>query len=100
MRRKYNFQPFDLALFVMDPAIQTPYANRATLVEPWELQLQFEQARPHGPVALGTAKIDWTGPRFQLGPAGHPPVPAYSGRPKAMAYGVAPRWYPIEIRYT
>jgi hypothetical protein len=99
MRKKYNFQPFQLALFVMDPSIQVPYPNRATLVDQWPLRLEFEQAKPRQPVSGTTVEIDWTAPRFQLGPAGHAPLPAYAGRPRAVAYAMAPQWYPIEIRY-
>jgi hypothetical protein len=100
MRRKYNFQPFHLALFVMDPRIQVPYEKRATFVNQWQLRLEFEQARPRQAVTNTTVEIDWVAPRFQLGPAGHPPVPAYAGRPRAIEHTMAPQWYPVNIRYS
>ncbi|MGP0067234.1 MAG: hypothetical protein ACLQGP_27025 [Isosphaeraceae bacterium] len=61
MRKKYNYQPFQHALFVMDPGIQVPYANRATLVYQWQLRLEFEQARPRRP--LPTPRSKSNGPR-------------------------------------
>jgi hypothetical protein len=99
VRKKYNFQPFHLALFVMDPGIQTPYANRATLLIQWHLRLEFEEARHRKAVTNTTVEIEWTAPRFQLGPVGHLPVPSYAGRPRSIEYTVAPQWHLIEIRY-
>jgi hypothetical protein len=98
-RRKHGFQPFQLALFVMDPGIQVPYVNRANLGNQWQLRLEFEQAKPRRAVTNATVEIDWAARRFQLGPAGHAPVPAYAGRRGAIAHAVAPQWYLLEIRY-
>jgi hypothetical protein len=61
--------------------------------------LEFEQARPRQAVTSNTVEVDWTAPRFQLGPIGYPAVPAYAGRPRAIDYAVAPHWHLIEIRY-
>jgi hypothetical protein len=99
MRRKYRFQPSQLALFVMDPGIQTPYANRANLVNQWQLRLEFELAKPRQAVTNATVEIDWAAPRFQLGSAGHPPVPPYARRRGAIEHAVTPQWYPVDIRY-
>jgi hypothetical protein len=99
MRRKYGFQPSQLALFGMDPGMQVPYANRANVVNQWEVRLEFEQAKPRQAVTNATVEIDWAAPRFQLGPAGHPPVPAYAGRRGTIAHAVAPQWYLVDSRY-
>jgi hypothetical protein len=99
MRRKYNFQPSQLALFLMDPRIQVPYENRTTLVDQWRLRLEFEQARPRQSVTNSTVEIGWTAPRFQLGPVGHPAVLACARRPRAIDYAVAPQWHLLEIRF-
>ncbi len=98
-RKKYNFQPSTLALFVTSANIQVPYASRAALVNQWQLRLEFEEAGVRRPVSNSTVEIEWAAPRFQLGPSGHPPVPAYAGRPRAIDYAVAPQWRLVEIRY-
>ncbi len=99
VRKKYNFQPFQLALFVMDPFVHVPYTSRATLVNQWQLRLEFEDSRSRRSVTNTTVEIEWVAPRFQLGPPGYPSVPAYAGRPRATDYAVAPHWYSSEIRY-
>jgi len=99
MRKKYSFQPFQLALFVMDPSIHLAFADRATLLNQWQLRLEFEEAAPRKAVSNTTVAIDWTAPRFQLGPIGQPALPAYSARPRATQHTVAPQWHLIDIRY-
>ena len=74
-----------------EPTIQLPYPDRATLVNQWELRLEFEQAKPRQPVSHTTIEIDWAAPRFQLAPTGHPPLPAYSGRRGSITYATAPQ---------
>lgn len=99
MSKKNNSRPFHLALSVMPPGIHVPYSSRATLVNQWQLSLEFEQPRPRQPVTASTVEIGWTSPRFQLGPVGHPSVPAYICRPRATQFAVAPQWHLLDIRY-
>ncbi len=66
MPKKYSHQPSNLALFIMDPGIQTPYQNRSNLVDQWELAIEFLEMRTGQPVTFNTEEIDWVHPRFQI----------------------------------
>ena len=98
LRKKYKHQPQLLALFFLDPSVQVPYQNRATLLQRWVLDIEFMQFSPRQPIDHNTPEIDWPNPRFRVGPAGTHNVPAYAGRPRAADIAVV-RWNDLEIRY-
>jgi hypothetical protein len=97
--RKYRFQPYNLALFVMDPKLQVPYQDRSASIDQWELTIEFLEKSSGDPVTFDTQEIDWEQPRFQIGPAGGNAIPEYPRRPRAMAFNTG-QWYRVDICYT
>lgn len=96
--RRGGFQPSQFALFVMAPAVQQPYVQRATLLDQWRLTIEFQQLSPRQPVRFGTELIDWPRPRFRLGGPSHVVIPAFANRPGSRSYQLG-RWYRLTIHY-
>ncbi len=92
------FQPTQFALFVMNPAIQQPYHQRALLVEQWELTFEFQEPPPRHPATWNSTLIDWRAPRFRLGGPSTATIPAFTARPQARPYRPG-RWYRVAIHF-
>ncbi len=91
-----GFQPYQLALFVFDSVVHQPYENRSTLIQEWELVMQFQQLAPRAPVDFNTEHIDWHRPQVQFRATGGPAIPVNPLRPRAREYHPG-RWYRISI---
>jgi hypothetical protein len=98
LKRVPGYRPHMLALFVLHPAVHTPYENRATQILECDLELQFLELGSRHPVTPQTIDIDWCTPQFRLSGSTAATIPPYSGRPGAASF--APnQWYDIEIQF-
>jgi RES domain len=89
------FSPFQYAFIVQPHQQRLP----ATRLDSWDLEVEFLDLDTQAPVTAHTTAVDWERPRFNLVPrAGAPTIPAFVGRPGALAYPPNVP-HPIQINY-
>lgn len=96
-----DYQPKQLALFVMDKEPIVPFDQRSQLSAKMLLELEFFAAPPvGGAVDYHSLAINWTKPKFRLTPIPGEPafsvVPAFVGRPGGNAIQLS-RWRVVNI---
>ena len=95
-----GFQPYQLALFVMNTRTAVPYDQRSELVARMKIEFEFLTHSPANPVAYESPRINWSEPKFRVtrirGEPTVSPIPVFAGRPGARTYSLN-RWHRIRI---
>jgi hypothetical protein len=97
-----TFQPFQLALFVLEVPNIVPYDQRSVLVAKMCLEYEFLAAHDRSQVTFTTGAIDWVRPRFRISAIHNEPsvspIPALDGRPGSKPIRLN-RWLTLSICY-
>lgn len=91
--------PRQVVLFVLPAPNVEPLSltQRATLIDQWDIELEFGTAGTHQSVTVADPHVAWSAPWVRL--SGTNPVPRFPPRPKSKPLPTG-TWFTLDIRYT
>ncbi|MCU0704552.1 MAG: RES family NAD+ phosphorylase [Fimbriiglobus sp.] len=93
------YSPKQVVLFVL-PAptvVSHSLAQRATLLDQWDVEMEFGTAGTHASVMVADPLIAWSAPWVRL--SGSNPVPKFKTRPGSKPLSTG-SWFTLDVRYT